>query len=496
MPPTFEYPAVYVEELADASHSIEGIPTSVAIFIGWASRGAVDAPVRIASLAEYAQQFGAPDARSDFGPSIAHFFANGGNDAWVVRLAASDATAATAGTGAMRLLAASPGAWGNRLRINLVKRRGLSQRFRIDVREGNARSPVVERYDDLSLASGDARHAPTLINAASTRLRIDAVDDPVGAASISSQAIVLAGGSDGAVLVAGRDDFRTTLMKRFEAGGPIAAIDRFDLLCVPGESSPATQVFLQAECAARGACYVADCDPNATLASLARGPDVSLQGTSADHAAMYAPWVLAADATQGGMVRPFPPCGFVAGICARTDAALGVWKAPGGAGAQLIGSAGLALAIDDAHNDAINRAGINCLRHFPATGDVVWGARTMAGSDAQNSQWKYVPVRRLALFIEASIARGLQWAVFEPNAEALWSAVRDAVDDFLHQQWTRGALKGTTPREAWFVHCDATTMSQADIDNGHLVVVIGIAPTRPAEFVILRIGAFAQCRIC
>lgn len=500
MAPTYTAPGVYLEELPGAPRSIEGVPTSVALFIGWVARGQLDAPVRVTSVADYAAHFGPPDARSDLGPSIAHFFANGGSDAWVVRLAADDATVAMGEGEAVRIAASSSGAWGNRVRVKLVKRRGRSTRFRLDVREGSARSPVVERFDDVSLAADDTRHAPTIVNAVSARIRIETTGDATGRAVTRSQALRLVGGSDGSVLVAGSEPFRAALLKCFEAGGTVDAIDRFNLLCVPGETSPATQALLQAACLARRAFYIADCAANATVDSLTKGPDPSLLGKGADCAALYAPWALATDAAQRGAspaaVRSYPPCGFVAGIYARIDAAHGVWKAPGGSNACLIGSAGLALAIDDGHNDLIGRAGINCLRHFAASGDVVWGSRTMAAAHGRNTDWKYVPVRRLALFIEASVADGLQWVVFEPNADALWEAVRRAVGNFLQDLWTLGAFAGSTARDAYFVHCDRTTMTQADIDTGRLNIEIGFAPTRPAEFVIIRIGLWAQCREC
>ena len=492
MPPTLTPPGVLVEELPGAPCRIDGVSTAITLMIGWAARGPLDAPVRIASVADYVRHFGPPDARGDLGPSIAHFFANGGTDAWVLRLAADDATVAIGAGEAMRVVASSPGAWGRRLRVKLVKRRGRSQRFRLDIREGHARSPVIERFDDLSVDAADARYAPTIVNAASTRIRVEATGEKM----TRSQAIALAGGSDGSVLVAGSDAFRAAVLRSVGPGGPADAIDTFNLLCVPGEASPATQVQLQALCVARRAFYIADCAANATLAVLSQGPDASLLVSSADHAALYAPWVLAADPTHGGAIRAYPPSGFVAGVYARIDGAQGMWKAPGGSGAQLVGSVGLALTIDDAHSEAINRAGINCLRRLPATGDVVWGARTLAASGARNSEWKYVPVRRLALFVESSIDRGLQWVVFEPNAEALWAEVRSAVGDFLHKLWTLGALAGTTPREAFIVHCDRTTMTQADIDTGRLNVVIGVAPTRPAEFVVIRIGLWTQCATC
>jgi phage tail sheath protein FI len=492
MAPSSLEPGVYVDEVPIRALAIDAASTSTALFVGWSPRGPVDAPVRIASQSEYEAGFGGLDVESDLGHSIAHFFANGGRDAWVVRLAADDACVAAGESADLRVTAASHGAWGNRLHANLVKRRGRSWRFRLDVRRGSARSAVVERFDDLSLATDDARYAPTVINAASALIRVEALSGAV----TRSHAIALAGGNDGAVLVPGSDAFRSALMTCFESGGCVDAVGSFNLLCVPGEASAATQAWLQAQCVARRAFYIADCDARATLADLLEGPDPSLRGADGESAALYAPWVLAPDPPRNGSIRAFPPCGFVAGIYARTDATRGVWKAPAGPDATLIGSTGLTAAIDTGDADTISTLGIDCLRTLADLGDVVWGARTLADDYASASEFKYVPVRRLQLHVEASIERGLQWTVFEPNAEPLWAQVRLTIGDFLQNLWRSGALMGTAAREAWFVKCDATTMTRADIDNGRLVVEIGIAPLQPAEFVIIRIGAWAQCEQC
>ncbi len=198
-------------------------------------------------------------------------------------------------------------------------------------------------------------------------------------------------------------------------------------------------------------------------------------------AALYYPWVLADDPVTGARI-PLPPSGFVAGLHARTDAERGVREAP--ANEPLRTAAGFETAIDKARQDILSPEGINCFRSFPGRGNRLWGART-ASSDPE---WKYVGVRRYFDYLEHSIDRGTRWAVFEPNGEILWAGLRAAIGDFLHGEWRSGALPGATPKEAFFVRCDRSTMTQADLDEGRLVCLVGCAVLRPAEFVIFRIG--------
>jgi phage tail sheath protein FI len=183
----------------------------------------------------------------------------------------------------------------------------------------------------------------------------------------------------------------------------------------------------------------------------------------------------------------------VAGLFARTDATRGVWKAPAGLEATLTGATGPVINLSDADQDRLNPRAINALRAFPHAGTVAWGARTLHGQDERTSEWKYVPVRRLALFIEESLDRGLRWAAFEPNGESLWAQIRLAAGAFLDGLFRHGAFQGRSPRDAYFVQCDPTTTTQADIDLGIVNIVVGFAPLKPAEFVILRIRAAAQC---
>lgn len=223
------------------------------------------------------------------------------------------------------------------------------------------------------------------------------------------------------------------------------------------------------------------------------GPDISawlsavgLTGTAASHAALYYPRLEQVD-PQDGPARQFAASGAVAGVYARTDATRGVWKSPAGDRAEILDAAGLSETLTDAASGQLNRQGINVIRSFPGRGIMVWGGRTLAGADSAADDYKYVPVRRLALHIEESLHRGTQWAVFEPNAEPLWAQLRLQISAFLQDLFRQGAFAGSTSRDAYFVKCDAGTTSQSDILAGVVNVVVGFAPLKPAEFVVLHL---------
>ncbi|GLW46338.1 hypothetical protein Stsp02_20000 [Streptomyces sp. NBRC 14336] len=209
------------------------------------------------------------------------------------------------------------------------------------------------------------------------------------------------------------------------------------------------------------------------------------------NAAVYYPRVLAPDPLLSGAVRPFPPCGVMAGVLARTDVQRGVWKAPAGTDASLSGVSDLEVPLTDLEIGRLNPVGINCLRRLPAAGPVAWGARTLRGADRLADEWKYLPVRRLALFIEESLFRGTQWVVFEPNDEPLWASIRLNVGAFMNSLFRAGAFRGRTPQEAYLVKCDKDTNPQNDIDRGVVNIHVGFAPLKPAEFVIVHIQQLA-----
>src|SRR6201982_1204823 len=223
-------------------------------------------------------------------------------------------------------------------------------------------------------------------------------------------------------------------------------------------------------------------------------PEVTAMLARSPNAALYYPRLQASDPLRGNQVASFAPCGAGAVIYARTDTSRGVWKAPAGAQANVLGVQGLSAALSDAQLSALNAMGVNGLRVLSGA-VVLWGARTLAGDDVADP-FKFVPLRRLDLFIEASITRGLQWATFEPNGPSLWERIRTSVADFLLGLFRQGALQGDKPEAAFFVRCDASTMTQQDIDQGILILVIGVALLKPAEFVIIGIGSRAQDQPC
>jgi phage tail sheath protein FI len=216
--------------------------------------------------------------------------------------------------------------------------------------------------------------------------------------------------------------------------------------------------------------------------------------TAADNAAIYFPRILVSDPLNNGQLDSFAPSGTIAGIFAETDLNRGVWKAPAGVEAVMQGVSGLSLGgsaspgkLADVDSEKLNPAGVNSLRNFPTVGTVAWGARTLKGSDVLASDWKYIAVRRLAYYIEESVVRGIKWATFEPNGPALWAQIELSVNAFMQTLFRQGAFQGTTPQQAYFVKCDNTTTTPADIENGIVNILIGFAAMNPAEFVMLTI---------
>jgi phage tail sheath protein FI len=275
--------------------------------------------------------------------------------------------------------------------------------------------------------------------------------------------------------------------------------DLFNLLCVPPvarESVLTNDARKTAAnyCKRRRAFYIVDPDPawnEPGDITADNGLNTFNAGVERENAALYFPRVRMADVVLGGAVEDFPPCGAVAGVIARTDDMGGVWKAPAGQDATIIGAQDLTVKLTDGENGPLNALGVNCLRVFPLIGPVVWGARTLDGADMLASEWKYVPVRRLALFLEESLHRGTKWVVFEPNDAPLWAQIRLNIGTFMHNLFRQGAFQGATPREAYLVKCDEETTTQTDVDNGLVNIVIGFAPLKPAEFVIIKIQQLA-----
>jgi phage tail sheath protein FI len=537
---TYTYPGVYIQEIPSGVHTITGVATSIAAFVGWAAQGPTDQATLVQSWSDFANQFGGLDSRSYLGYAVNQFFANGGQQAYIVRLysttdpvakaasvditsltfdtsaapAASTVTIATGTGNGLNLSAANFGAWGNNYSVQIQPRPDDYTRFSLSViytDPATQATKTVETFANLSLNANDPQmqYVVNIINEQSNYLTAamsatspltltNTPSVPTGIVPAGKASVSLAAGNDGAVLSptitpGSPGTFETALNPSPTAsGGGIHLLDSlpiFNLLCVPGEIDPATISDLQAYCYGQRAFLIVDSQSIDTFATLQNGP-VGITGTNAINSAFYFPWINVFD-PQLNVTRPFPPCGFVAGLYAATDASRGVWKAPAGIDASLTGEASLTTILSDAQNGTLNPQAINCLRNFPVYGDVIWGARTLRGNDQVGSEWKYVPIRRLALFLESSLYDGTQWVVFEPNDSQLWSQILLNVGSFLQGLFLQGAFQGTTPQQAYFVKCDSENNPQASIDQGIVNILVGFAPLYPAEFVVIQIQQMA-----
>jgi phage tail sheath protein FI len=276
-------------------------------------------------------------------------------------------------------------------------------------------------------------------------------------------------------------------------------VDVFNLLSIPDatrtdlSASDAASIYSQAisYVAPRRAFLLVDPPASVTTVSAAIDWISTTLGVTDPNGAAFWPRVRFPDPLNNYALRSFPPSGVVAGVYAATDGSRGVWKAPAGINATLNGVQSLSYAMNDSDNGELNPRGLNCLRSFPVYGRVLWGARTLQGADALASQWKYVPVRRMASFLELSLYQGLQWVVFEPNAAPLWASIRLNVESFLQTYFLKGAFAGTTPDTAYFVKCDSETTTPTDVGNGVVNILVGFAPLSPAEFVVIQLEQLA-----
>jgi uncharacterized protein len=521
MPPTLTYPGVYIEELPSAVHTITGVATSIAAFIGWAPQGPVNEAVFVQSFPDFQTQFGGLNSKSKLGYAVNQFFGNGGQQAYIVRLVFTDAATASAATvgGTLNLFASNPGLWGGSLLVSVTLQSGSSTRFSILVKlAGSATQPTqtLESFVNLSVDPTDPQYVVTVIDNDSQYITFvnpaspgTPVPTPGMPASTSTPA-TFSPGNNGTVLTPGDGNFETILNASAALGSAppgststglilLNRVEIFNLLCIPGETDVATIGTLEEYCFEQRAMYLVDSPQIATTAILntngpvgiTTGTPTPLSGAHPENAAYYYPWVQAPDPLFGNRPALFPPCGFVAGIYASTDASRGVWKAAAGINAGLSGVSGLQYVLTDAENGLINPQAVNCLRQFRVYGNVVWGARTLQGADQFGSQWKYVPIRRLALFLESSLYNGTQWVVFEPNDERLWGQIRLNVGAFMQGLFLQGAFQGTTPRQAYFVKCDSDNNPQSSIDQGIVTILVGFAPLYPAEFVVIQIQQLA-----
>jgi phage tail sheath protein FI len=420
--------------------------------------------------------------------------------------------AATATLGGFTLVAASAGKWGSGLRFRVEVAPG-SGKFNLLVRDTG--TGATERFLNLSADPNDARFVTTVLEQQSQLVRTKApVPNPLtsfqAAPSVAgadplldtASSTPLAGGVDGPP-IADNDISLATLAGTKHGLWALEKADLFNLLCIPPlafdvDINDATRTAAAVYCKQRRAMFLVD--PlmawNGPAAVIGNSAATGIGGTifgmaRSENAALFFPFILCPDPLQENRLEAFAPCGAVAGIMARTDTNRGVWKAPAGLDATLVGASALSVKLTDGENGLLNPIGVNCLRSFPVIGRVVWGARTMRGADQLADQWKYIPVRRLALYIEESLYRGTQWVVFEPNDEPLWSQIRLNIGAFMNTLFRQGAFQGASPKDAYFVKCSRETTTQTDIDNGIVNIIVGFAPLKPAEFVVIKIQQIA-----
>ena len=491
MPVALLQPGVYIEELSSGVRTISGVATSITLFVGWAPRGPVAGALRLTSFADYERSYGGLDANAVLGYSVRQFYENGGSDAYILRIA-DPATAVVAAStlGSLDIFASSPGDWAAQFSVRLTARAGDATHFTIDVIQPSANNAVVESFANVSMDPADARFVQSVINGRSAFLDNLVANSAVRPADGTVVLGATTAGDPGTVIGPADAGFQNQVLTAFATGGIADRIDLFNLVCVPGLVDGPTITSLQQSVGGRRAFLIVDCDEGDTVAGVAATLP-GKTGAFGRNAAFFFPWVLAPDPLHQNALTSFPPCGFVAGVFASTDASRGVWKAPAGTEAGLSGAAGLSITLSDAENGLLNPHAVNCLRTLPVYGTVVWGARTMDGDNDRGSEWKYVPVRRTALFLEESLYRGTQWVVFEPNDEPLWAQIRLNIGAFMQGLFRQGAFQGTTAKQAYFVKCDNQTTTQADINLGVVNIFVGFAPLKPAEFVILKIQQIA-----
>ena len=524
MPARPRSPGSVVDEVPSGVRAIAGVPTSVTAFVGRARRGMAERPAAVTGFSDFARGFGGLWHESTLGFAVRDFFANGGSSAVVVRLFGGDDTARASITwDTITLRAVSPGAWANELRIRVdhdtrdpdpALGEAPNTLFNLSVLDGT--TGAVEEHRDVTIGIADhPRYLRTVLENESDVVRLDVptignTDDRPAEHSHVVPADAAVWGQDststGVAPAESADDGAPLTERDFIGPGKegasqglyaLEATDLFNLLVIPpyldsGDVDATVVTAAHAYCTRRRAMLIVDAPAGWDAADqVARADIPATVGTIGRNAALYFPRLRQPNPLHGNRVETFAAAGAVAGVFARTDATRGVWKAPAGLDATLLGVAELSVSLSAAESGLLNPLGVNCLRMMPAAGPVVWGSRTGEGADGVASEWKYVPVRRTALFIEESLHRGLQWAVVEPNNERLWAQIRQIVGAFMHTLFSRGAFQGRTPREAYLVKCDSETTTQADIDRGIVTIVVGFAPLKPAEFVVITIQQLA-----
>jgi hypothetical protein len=521
VPAQLTYPGVYIEEVPSGVRTIAGIATSITAFVGRTARGPVNEPVMLTSFGDFERRFGGLTRLSALPFAVRDFFQNGGSQAIVVRVyrAGADPEFATIDANGLLLRAANPGSWGNALRArvefgNDVTSPDLADQWAAEfpgITQGNlfnllvrdtAPGGATEEYRNVTVVDSPRQIETILEN----QSRLVVTDGPPTFPTTSHSApgpgediwdptLSLSDGTNGDGSDGDELDEASFTGTAKEGLFALDNADIFNLLVIPpylsaGNVDAGLVGDAAVYCEQRRAFLIVDpgADWDAVEDAVA---GVGSVGTNSKNAALFFPHIRRPNPLYPDQIENFAPSGAVAGIFARTDTNRGVWKAPAGQDATVVGAPAFSVPLTDGEIGQLNPLGVNCLRTLPAAGRVVWGSRTLQGNDRLASEWKYIPVRRTALFIEESLYRGTHWVVFEPNDEPLWAQIRLNVGAFMNNLFRQGAFAGTTPRQAFFVKCGAETTTQDDVNLGIVNIAVGFAPLKPAEFVVIRIQQMA-----
>jgi phage tail sheath protein FI len=511
--PSYLSPGVYVEEVSSGSRPIEGVGTALSAFVGFTQRGPLNEPILVTNWTQYTKNFGEFVDGAYLPHAVYGYFLNGGGSAYVVRIggpadsngqlpaggqaeqphAVAQLTAGAHGAPAYSVRAIAPGAAGNDITIEVSEASEPSDdTFKLVVKKAGK---VEETFDNLTTKRGSS-NVVTAVRQQSKLITIEEVK--AGSAAVPSKGaeVALAGGDLPAIPDVQPDAYVGNSAARTGFGG-LEAIEDITMLAVPDlmaayqrgaiddEGVKAVQLAMIAHCELM-ADRVAILDtPPGLNAQQVKDWRVNFAGYDSKYATLYWPWIKVIDPPTGKPIF-LPPSGQMAGVWARNDATRGVHKAP--ANEVVRGVIALESGLTKGEHDQLNPVGVNCIRALPGQGIRIWGARTLSS----DPEWRYLNVRRLFNFVEKSILLGTNWVVFEPNDQMLWDTVRRTINSFLRRVWRSGALFGRTPAEAFYVKCDAENNPPENLDVGILTVDIGMAPVKPAEFVVFRISQFAQ----
>lgn len=515
--PTYLSPGVYIEQVAGGTRPIEGVGTAVAAFVGLAPTGPLNTPVLVQNWSQFVAEFGEFTEGYYLAHAVYGYLNNGGSVAYVVRVGGAD-DAQAAGVeqraAAPRAVAASgePAELGS-FRVSALPREGGSapvtvevtdtagdvpeDRFTLTVKEGDT---AAESFD-VSMRRNARNYVVTQVRQNSKLIVVEETASSGPMTRPTNQSVTLAPAPAPVPARTGQSGVDTARFLGDSADrtgfGGLEAVDEITMVAVPDamaayqagaldmDGVKAIQLGLIAHCELMGdRMAVLDPPPGMNVREVQQWRQSTANYDSA-HAALYYPWVKVFDPKSG---RPVvvPPSGHIAGVWARNDSERGVHKAP--ANEVVRGALDLELQVTRGEQSLLNPVGVNCVRAFPGRGVRVWGARTMASDPA----WRYLNVRRYFNYLEESILSGTQWVVFEPNDSTLWARIRRNISAFLTQEWRGGALFGANPADALYVKCDAEVNPVESIEQGRVVCEIGVAPVRPAEFVVFRLAQYSS----